>query len=85
MIDEIKELPRIETPSAQRRRKKVAHNTNKATAVGAVSGVGGSVVIAWLSAEGERRYGVPLAVTASVLGTAFTFVARWAAKLLPDD
>lgn len=59
-------------------------NTTKATTVGAASGVGGSVVIAWLSAEGERRYGIPLPVTAAVLGTAFAFVARWAAKLLPD-
>lgn len=65
-------------------RQKRVGNVSRATMVGAGSGVAGSVVISWLSAEGEKRYGIPLAVTASVLGTAFTFVARWAAKLLPD-
>jgi hypothetical protein len=65
--------------------RKRTNNTNKATVIGGASGVGGSVVVAWLSAEGERRYGVPLPVTAAVLGAAFAFVARWAAKLLPDE
>lgn len=59
-------------------------NTTKATAVGAGAGGTGAIVIAWLSAEGERRYGIPFAVTAGVLGTGAAYLARWAAKLLPD-
>lgn len=59
-------------------------NTTKATAVGATAGGTGAAVIAWASAEIERRYGVPVFVSAAVLGSGFAFVARWAAKLLPD-
>lgn len=59
-------------------------NVTKATAVGVGTGGAGVAVIGWVSAEVERRYGVPAAVTAGALGTLFGFVARWAAKLLPD-
>lgn len=59
-------------------------NTTKATAVGIGAGGGGAAAIAWLAAEGERRYGIPVAVSAGMLGTLAGFLARWAAKLLPD-
>lgn len=59
-------------------------NTNKATAVGVGAGGTGAAVIAWLAAEGERRYGIPIFVSAGALGTLAGFLARWAAKLLPD-
>jgi fucose permease len=59
-------------------------NTTKATAVGVTAGGGGAAVITWLAAEAEKRYGVPAAAGAMILGTVFGFVARWAAKLLPD-
>lgn len=59
-------------------------NTTKATAVGISAGGGGAAAIAWLATEAEKRYGVPQAVGAMILGTVFGFVARWAAKLLPD-
>lgn len=59
-------------------------STAKATAVGASTGSAGAVVITWVSSEIERRYAVPQVVTAALLGSAYVFVARWAAKLLPD-
>lgn len=63
---------------------KAKHNVNRATVVGGTAGAGGSVVITWLAMEGERRYGIPFAVSAAVLGGAVAFLTRWAAKLLPD-
>lgn len=62
----------------------ILNNTNKATLVGVGAGAGGSTVIAWLAVEAERRYGVPFAVGTVILGSAFGFVARWAAKLMPS-
>lgn len=59
-------------------------NVTKATAVGVGAGGTGAAVIAWLASEAERRYGIPVAVGAGVLGTLAGFLARWAAKLLPD-
>lgn len=74
-MDENKANPLDKTP---------AGNVAKATAVGVGSGGVGVAAITWASAEIERRYGVPAVVTAGLLGTVFGFVARWAAKLLPD-
>jgi hypothetical protein len=59
-------------------------NITKATAVGVTAGGSGAALIGWLAAEGEKRYGIPAAVGAGVLGVSFGYVARWAAKLLPD-
>jgi len=58
-------------------------NVGRATAVGITAGGTGAAVISWGATEIERRYGVPAPVAASVLGTFFGFVARWAAKLNP--
>lgn len=58
-------------------------NVNKATVVGLTTGGGGAVVINWLATEAERRYAIPASVSAVILGSAFAFVTRWAAKLLP--
>lgn len=58
-------------------------NVNKATAVGITAGVTVTPLIAWLSGLIEVKAGMPSPVTASVLGGAFAFVARWAAKLDP--
>jgi hypothetical protein len=75
MIEDNKANPLDKTPSG---------NVAKATAVGVGTGGAGVAAIGWISAEVERRYGVPAAITAGALGTLFGFVARWAAKLLPD-
>jgi hypothetical protein len=75
MIEENKANPLDKSPEG---------NVAKATAVGVGTGGAGVAAIAWVSSEIERRYGVPTAVTAGLLGTLFGFVARWAAKLLPD-
>lgn len=64
---------------------KPANNVKKATVVGASVGGAGATVITWLASEAERRYAVPSPVTAAILGAGFAFVARWAAKLLPND
>lgn len=58
-------------------------NVRKATVVGITAGGTGAVVITWVAAEVERRYGVPAPVAASILGGVFGFLARWAAKLNP--
>lgn len=64
--------------------KSPAGNVQRATVVGATTGGTGVAAIAWISTEVERKYGVPATITAGALGTLFAFVARWAAKLLPD-
>lgn len=64
---------------------KAMSNANKATAVGITAGGGGAAAIAWLATVAEAKYGIPQAVGAMALGTVFGFIARWAAKLLPDD
>jgi len=62
----------------------VVTNTTKATVVGFASGASGTGLAVWLATVVEARYGVPVTVTASVLGTGFAFVTRWAAKLIPN-
>ena len=74
-----KSTMQIQPPS-----RKNGRNVTKATAVGVGAGGTGTALAAWIAAEVERRYGVPAAITAGLLGTGFAFVARWAAKLLPD-
>ena len=62
----------------------VVTNTTKATAAGVTAGATGTGLAAWLAVVAEARYGVPVAVTAGILGTGFGFIARWAAKLNPN-
>lgn len=56
----------------------------KATAAGGVAGATGTALAAWIAFVIEKRYGVPVAVTAGVLGTGFATVTRWASKLIPS-
>lgn len=63
----------------------MARNVRKATTAGAVAGGGGAAVIVYGSQVVEAKYGVPASVTAVVLGTAFAFLSRWAAKLQPHE
>lgn len=60
-------------------------NVGKATAVGATAGGTGALVLTWGAQQIEAKYGIPAPVSAAVLGSAFAFVARWAAKLNPHD
>lgn len=62
-----------------------SRNVSKATTTGVVAGGGGAAVIAWGSQIAEAKYGVPAPVAAAVLGSAFGFLARWAAKLNPHE
>jgi hypothetical protein len=69
----------------EEQKKPLMGTMSKATVIGASTGAGGAVVITWASSEIERRWAIPKEVGAFVLGSAFAFVARWAAKLLPPD
>lgn len=60
-------------------------NVSSATVTGASIGAGGAAVITYASAVIEAKTGVPALVAAPILGTLFGFVARWAAKLNPND
>lgn len=60
-------------------------NVNRATTVGATAGGAGAAVITWGSTVVEQKYGVPAAVSAAVFGSVFAFLARWAAKLSPQE
>lgn len=48
----------------------------------AVNG-GGAAVVTYLAGIAALKWKVPLEVAAVVVGTVFTFVGRWAARLLP--
>lgn len=60
-------------------------NVNKATTTGVVAGGGGAVVISYGAQMAEAKWGVPAPVAAALLGTAFGFLGRWAAKLNPHE
>lgn len=60
-------------------------NVSKATTTGVVAGGGGAAVIAYGAQVAEVRWGVPAPVAAAILGSAFGFLARWAAKLNPHE
>ncbi len=64
---------------------KTMSNVTKATTVGVVGGGSAAAVIAWLAQIAEAKYGVPMVVGATVLGTAAGFLSRWAAKLEPHE
>lgn len=60
-------------------------NVSRATATGAVAGGGGAVVISYGAQVAEAKWGIPAPVAAAALGSAFAFLARWAAKLNPHE
>lgn len=60
-------------------------NITKATTVGAVGGGAGGVVVTYGATLAEAKYGIPAPVGAAILGSAFAFLARWAAKLNPHE
>lgn len=56
-------------------------NTTKATATIGVSGA----LATYGAAIVSQKTGIPLEVTAPVLGGLFAWLGRWAAKLNPND
>lgn len=57
------------------------HNVARTTTTGGSVGV----VTTWLAIEANRKYGIPAEVAAVIVGSIFAFVARWAAKLMPEE
>ena len=54
------------------------NQTKAATVVG-----GGVTLLSYAAALASAKWGIPLEVASIVLGGVFTFVGRWAGKLLP--
>lgn len=48
-----------------------------------VSG-GTAAVLTWAAGWAAQKYNLPLEVAAVAVGGVFTFVGRWAAKLIPS-
>lgn len=59
--------------------KKKLSTANKATAVGGGTGA----ITAYGALLASQKWGVPIEVSAAVVGTVFAFISRWAGKLLP--
>lgn len=60
-------------------RKKMSTNA-KAMTVGGTAGV----LVTYGAGLVQAKYGVPLEVASVVVGGIFSFIGRWAGKLLPD-
>jgi len=60
-------------------RRRVSTNT-KTTTTGGAAGV----VLAYAAGLASQKWAIPLEVTSVIAGGAFSFIARWAGKLIPD-
>lgn len=46
---------------------------------------GAAAVLTWVAGYAAQKWNVPLEVAAGVVGGAFAFIGRWAARLMPSE